>query len=109
MQAATRLTASGSAASESYEQAALYFQEQAQWGKGADALQQAIKALQSGRTAVPDRPGSKAARAFRSGRLAQLYRQLAYCYTKLGRDADSKKAMQQAAQADAAAEAAHGR
>jgi hypothetical protein len=103
-QVAVKLAQSKTARSPAYEQAALYFQEDRQYGWGAQALQRAIEAQKAGRSGMSAtsrmQPGSD------NLRLAQLYRQLAFCYQKLERPADTKRAMEQAAAAEQAAQTA---
>lgn len=81
---------------ESYSAAGTYYQERGQYQRALDTWSRGIRALESG-TATP-RPTSTRGRAnARNQYLTHFYRQQAYCYSRLGRAADARAAIEKAA------------
>ncbi len=102
-EAARKLVAAAPADPDAHRLAGEFWQEQKQFGRASGFWQSGIRLLESGqvRTSGPEaRPPSSAER---SAALAVFYRQLAFCYDRLGKSAEMRQAMEKAMQADAAA------
>jgi hypothetical protein len=87
-----------------------FFVEQKQYARAAAVWKRGIQLLESGKSR--SNPGGNRSRLatddqklFRSGKLAGLYRRLAFCYTRLGKTAEAKQALRQAANIEASAAA----
>ena len=88
-----------------HEMAGEFFQEQGQFGKAAGIWEKAIRVIESGRAPRLTLGGAPEPPSYRNRQLARLYRQLAFCCSRLGRNAETARALEKAKQAESQAQA----
>lgn len=79
-----------------------YFQGRKQFARAAKVWEGGIQALENGQADLSSVGLRQDRNQVRKRYLTQFYRQVAFCYSQLGRGADAKAAMAKAAQAEAA-------
>lgn len=79
-----------------------YFQERKQFARAAKVWEGGIRPLESGQADLGGLGMRQDRNQVRKRYLTQFYRQVAFCYSQLGRASDAKAAMAKAAQAEAA-------
>lgn len=82
-------------------EAGQFYQERKQFGRAAKIWEGGIQSLEGGQAKVRGVGVRHDRTQTRKRYLSQFYRQVAFCYSQLGRGADAKAAMAKAAQAEA--------
>jgi hypothetical protein len=83
-------------------EAGQYFQGRKQFARAAKVWEGGIQSLESGQADLSGVGLRQERSQVRKRYLSQFYRQVAFCYSQLGRRADAKAAMAKAAQAEVA-------
>ena len=103
--AATKALAAAGTDPETYSAVGVFFQESKDFGRAANVWERGIALLESGKT-ERSLPGTAAEKKHRrTQQTEQFYRQLVFCYQKLGKTDEMKRALERANQLAAAARA----
>ncbi len=85
-----------------YNRVGRYFQGSGQFSRAAAVWQRGIGLLETGKARLRTATGSALSPEYRNRMLVEFYREQAFCYTRLGKAAESRKLMQKAAALESA-------
>jgi tetratricopeptide (TPR) repeat protein len=98
--AAQKLAALNSTDPETYHVLGQFHQARGDYARAAVLWQQVIALIESGKAQAPP-ASSRASASGPRNRLPEFYRELGFCYSKLGKSAEARNAMEKAAQIEA--------
>lgn len=85
-----------------YNRVGRYFQGAGEYSRAAAVWQRGIGLLETGKARLRTATGSAMSPEYRNRMLVEFYREQAFCYSKLGKAAESRKLMRKAAGLEAA-------
>jgi tetratricopeptide (TPR) repeat protein len=82
-----------------------FYQEQSQFGRSAAVWESVVRLIETGKAQFPSPGGRPLPPSYKNLQLAECYRNLAYCYSRLGRSAEVAPLLEKAKKAEETAHA----